>query len=326
MSIAAVVIGRNEGERLIRCLQSLKDEVSHIVYVDSGSVDGSIEAAHTLGAEVVELDMSQPFTAARARNAGLARFDGKDITYVQVIDGDCEIRDGWISAAVEFLENHPDVAIVAGRLRERRPEVTVWNRLANAEWDQPPGQTDAVAGTAVLRLTAIREVNGYCDALIAGEEPEMCLRLRQKGWRIWRLSNEMALHDIDMTRFRQWWRRTQRGGHAYAEGACLHFGEPEGYRIKENVKALAWGAALPLLALLGALFISPWMLLLLLAWPLQVLRLWLLRGFPLHQSFFLTLSKLPEAQGILLYLRDRLIGRQRGLIEYKMPPSPSQQG
>lgn len=321
MTVAAVVIGRNEGARLIRCLTSLEGKTAQMVYVDSGSVDGSRDAACELGAKVIELDMSQPFTAARARNAGLTHLVGHEVDYVQVIDGDCEIRDGWIDAAVAFLDANPDVAAVAGRLRERRPEATIWNRLADYEWDQPSGETDAVGGTAVLRLSAIRDVDGYSDHLIAGEEPEMCLRLRKKGWRIWRLDREMALHDIEMTRFHQWWRRTQRGGHAFAEGAALHFGEPERYRIRETLKALVWGALLPLVALLGALFVSPWALLVLLAWPLQVLRLTFLRGMPLYQSFFLALSKLPEAQGVILYACDRLMGRRRGLIEYKQTVS-----
>jgi GT2 family glycosyltransferase len=326
VTVAAVVIGRNEGARLVRCLTSLTGQAAPIVYVDSGSIDGSIETARRLGAEVVELDMSLPFTAARARNAGMARFDDATVDCVQVIDGDCEIQPGWIAAAAAFLEAHPDVAAVAGRLRERHPDATIWNRLANAEWNQPQGEADAVGGTAVLRLQAIRDIGGYNDDLIAGEEPEMCLRLRQKGWRIWRLDHEMALHDIDMTAFRQWWRRTRRGGHAYAEGAALHFGEAGRYRLRETARALAWGAVLPLAALLGAVLISPWALLLLLAWPLQVLRLIFIRGYPPDQAVFLTLSKLPEAQGILLYWRDRLIGRRRSIIEYKRPPSSGAQG
>lgn len=320
--VAAVVIGRNEGERLIRCLNALRAEnVAPIIYVDSGSVDGSIEAARALGAEVVELDMTMPFTAARARNAGLAWFQGDKPDYVQVVDGDCELRHGWIESAVQFLDDNPQVAIVAGRLRERRPDATIWNRLADMEWDRPSGATEAVAGTAVLRLSAIEEVAGYCDTLIAGEEPEMCLRLRQKGWTIWRLPHEMALHDIDMTRFGQWWRRTRRGGHSYAAVADMHLGEPELYRVREAVKALAWGAALPGLALIGGLFITPWAALLLLLWPLQVLRLSVMRGLPFYQAFFLVLSKLPEAQGVLLYMVDRVTGRRQKLIEYKTPPS-----
>jgi glycosyltransferase involved in cell wall biosynthesis len=71
--IAAIAIGRNEGERLVRCFASLQGRVGLIVYVDSGSTDGSVAAAQDSGAEVVALDLSVPFTAARARNAGLAR-------------------------------------------------------------------------------------------------------------------------------------------------------------------------------------------------------------------------------------------------------------
>lgn len=322
MKVAAVVIGRNEGERLIRGLKALNAEkVSRIIYVDSGSIDGSIDAARALGAEIVALDMSMPFTAARARNAGLELLRGTQAEFAQVIDGDCEVQPGWIETAVAFLEAHPEIAIVAGRLRERRPDATIWNRLADMEWNRPSGQTEAVAGTAVLRLAAIEEVDGYCDTLIAGEEPEMCLRLRQKDWKVWRLDAEMALHDIDMTRFSQWWRRTERGGHAYAAVASMHLDEPGHYRIKKAIKALCWGFGVPLAAILGFFFVSPWALLIFLAWPLQVLRLSLLKGYPLYQAFFLVLSKLPEAQGVLLFLFDSLIGRRQALIEYKSPPN-----
>src|SRR5438128_11766742 len=71
--LAVVVIGRNEGERLRRCLQSLGDRRSAAVYVDSGSTDGSAALAKSIGVEVVELDSSRPFTAARGRNAGFDR-------------------------------------------------------------------------------------------------------------------------------------------------------------------------------------------------------------------------------------------------------------
>src|SRR6476660_3526039 len=71
--VAVVAIGRNEGERLQRCLESVRPQCETIVYVDSGSDDGSVDLARGLGVEVVELDMSIPFTAARARNEGLRR-------------------------------------------------------------------------------------------------------------------------------------------------------------------------------------------------------------------------------------------------------------
>ena len=119
--IAAVAIGRNEGARLTRCLASLARQVSPIVYVDSGSDDESVAAARAAGAEVVELDLSIPFTAARARNAGLARVADlvPEGAFVQVLDGDCELDPGWIDTARAVLEAEPDLAVVCGRRRER---------------------------------------------------------------------------------------------------------------------------------------------------------------------------------------------------------------
>ena len=315
--LAAVVIGRNEGDRLLRCLDTLKGRAAPVVYVDSGSTDGSPDAARARGAEVVALDMTTPFTAARARNAGLARLGSLgDPAFVQVIDGDCELQAGWPEQALAFLQAHPDVAIVAGRLRERFPDATIWNRLADSEWDTPVGQTDAVGGIAVLRVEAIAGVGGYRDSLIAGEEPELCLRLIRAGWKIWRLDAEMALHDIAMTRLSQWWRRMRRHGYAVAEGAALHGRGPERYCIRQMRRALVWGGGVPALALAGSLLVSPVAIGILLAWPAQVLRLrW--TGMIWRDAFFLTLGKLPEAQGVLGYHLGRLKGSGSRIIEYK---------
>lgn len=316
MTLAAVVIGRNEGTRLVRCLAALAGQATPVIYVDSGSTDGSVAAAEAAGAHVVALDMARPFTAARARNAGLEVLRGMSpAPFVQVIDGDCELRPGWAGAALDFLTAHPDVAVVAGRLRERFPDATLWNRLADAEWETPVGETDAVGGIAVLRMAAVTAVGGYRESLIAGEEPEMCLRLRRAGWRIWRLDAEMALHDIAMTRLSQWWRRTRRHGHAIAEGAALHGRGPERYCVAQTRRALIWGGAVPLVALAGAL-VTPWALGVFLLWPAQVLRL-KQRGDSWTEAFFLTLGKLPEAQGVLGYALQRLRRHAPRIIEYK---------
>ena len=314
--VAAVVIGRNEGDRLIRCLASLAPDERRVIYVDSGSTDGSVNAAKQAGAEVIELDMSIPFTAARARNAGLeAISENHSDSFVQVIDGDCEMQPEWIGTAVSFLQTHKDVAMVSGRLRERFPEATLWNRMADAEWDTPVGEVKAVGGIALLRLAAVQQVGGYREDLIAGEEPELGLRLRREGWRIWRLNSEMALHDIAMTRFGQWWRRTARNGFAIAQSAHLHGRSDEKYRVAETRRALFWGAGVPVMALLGALW-SPWLLSLLLLWPLQVVRL-RSRNMGWTEAFFLTLGKIAEAQGVLQYAWQVFTGKKKRLVEYK---------
>jgi GT2 family glycosyltransferase len=314
MTIAAVVIGRNEGERLRACLTSLRGEVEQVVYVDSGSSDGSVSVARSFGAQVVALDMSRPFTAARARNAGIAAL-GQDVVLVQFLDGDCSLRPGWVETARIFLENRPEVAVVCGRRREVAPDASIYNSLIDREWDTQVGQTSACGGDAMMRLVALREVGGFRDGLIAGEEPELCLRLRRKGWLIWRLEAEMTLHDAQITRLGQWWQRSRRAGHAFAEGAWLHGAGPERHWVVETRRALFWGAILPALVLLLGVALSPAALLLMLIYPAQILRLARRGGW--SWAVFSVLGKFAEAQGAIGFALDRLRRRGSRLIEYK---------
>lgn len=320
-TLSAVLIGRNEGERLIRCLASVARQADQIIYVDSGSTDGSVAAAQAAGAEVVELDMTEPFTAARARNAGLEKLRPNPmIEFIQFVDGDCEVQPGWIETARAFLDNNPRAAVASGHLRERFPEASIYNRLCDAEWNIPIGQSQSCGGIAMMRFAAISEVGGYNAALIAGEEPELCVRLRAKGWQIWRLDAEMALHDANMMRFSQWWRRTRRGGHAAAQGMAMHGSGPELLGVAMVRRALLWGLALPVLTLLLATLFSPWSLLLLLIYPAQTLRLARRYGgtrAAWESAIFLTLGKFAETTGVLEYWGRRLTGRQAEIIEYK---------
>ena len=312
--IDAVVIGRNEGERLATCLRALRGQVRRVIYVDSGSTDGSVMLARGLGAEVVALDMARPFTAARARNAGLAALSGDPPRFVQVLDGDCELVPGWIARALAAFAEHPKAVVICGRRRERFPAASVWNRLADREWDTPVGPARACGGDALMLYAAVQAVGGYRDGLIAGEEPELCLRLRQAGGEVWRVDAEMTLHDAALLRFGQWWRRTRRAGHAFAEGAALHGAGPERHWVAETRRALLWGAVLPVLVLVAGL-VHPAGWLLALVYPAQVARLARRGGW--IWGFYTVLGKFAEAQGALGYWADRLRGRRRGLIEYK---------
>lgn len=321
--IAVVAIGRNEGQRLRKCLESVRGRAALLVYVDSGSTDGSVNLARGLGSEVVELDMQRPFTAARARNEGFGRVreSAPDLLYVQFVDGDCEVVEDWIEKAAAFLDAHPDVAAVCGRRRERNPERSVYNMLCDIEWDTPVGEAKACGGDALMRINAVERVNGYRADLIAGEEPELCLRLRAAGWRIWRLGEEMTVHDAAMTRFGQWWRRTLRCGHAYAEGAFLHGAPPERLWVREARSAWFWGLGVPLLALVCTLLAGPFGLLTFLAYPLQVVRLALRGNRSMRENWwravFLVIGKTPEMFGQMGYLLRRRLGGPSRLIEYK---------
>ncbi len=323
MKVGVVIIGRNEGGRLRRCLESITGSAQSIVYVDSGSTDGSVELAIAMNVAVVSLDMSIQFTAARARNAGFEalRKSTPEIVYVQFVDGDCELANGWIETASGFLDIHPDVVMVCGRLRERHPNQSIYNLLCDFEWDAPAGNSRACGGNAMVRVPPFESCNGYRADMIAGEEPELCVRLRTQGWKIWRLDSEMALHDAAMTRFGQWWRRNVRNGYAFAEGAYIHGNTAERHGIAESRRIWLWGAAVPLLILATAAMSNGWGLLLLMVYPLQVIRLSLRGKRSLAENgiwaFFNVLGKFPGLIGQARFYANRLAARDSRLIEYK---------
>jgi len=325
--IGVVAIGRNEGERLCRCLRSIAGRAAAVVYVDSGSTDDSRAAARRLGAEVVELDVSIPFTAARARNAGFARLRAilPDVEFVQFVDGDCELRSEWLPTAERAMVDDPRLAAACGRRREIRPEASTFNRLCDMEWNTPVGTAKACGGDVLMRVTALVEAGGYDETLIAGEEPELCVRLRKSGWTIRRLPAEMTLHDASMTRWSQWWRRAERSGHAFAEGSARHGAPPERHWVRENRSVCFWGLLVPLAASAAA-------------WPtyglslaaaaagyvllfVRIFRHGLRHGHcrrdAADYALFTVLGKFPQAVGCLRYHGNRLLSRRTPLIEYK---------
>jgi glycosyltransferase involved in cell wall biosynthesis len=325
--VGLVAIGRNEGERLARALEAVVRKIPCVVYVDSGSTDGSLETARRLGAHVAELDPSQAFTHAKGRNLGFETLSRlwPEVELVHFLDGDCEIVAGWLEHAVSHLDAHPEVVWVCGRVIELFPERSIYNRLRWMEWNWDPlGEVDGSAGNGLARVRAIREVGAFNGELIAGADLEICLRLRQKGGKIHRLDADMCRHDSAMFTYRSWWNRNLRAGHVCAEGVWMHGREPERYHVRQWLSNAWWGLGWPLLALALAWPTHGWSLLLLALYPLKMAQVaWrmLRRGYAFSDAClfaaFCLFDKLPQALGQLRFLLRTL--RQRGhvLIEYK---------
>lgn len=322
--LGAVIIGRNEGARLQACLASLSGRVDPLVYVDSGSTDQSVLYARKAGAHLVELDMSLPFTAARARRAGfdaLASLPGDMPNLVQFVDGDCIVEHGWLAQAVQAVRADESLGLVTGWRSEVHADASIYNALCAVEWHRPAGPIRTCGGDMLVRVAAYEAAGGWRGDVIAAEDDELCLRIGKAGWRLLRIPEPMTRHDAAMLNFGQWWKRAVRSGHGFAQVGHLH---PD-FFVAERRRVWIFGAILPLIACSGI-----WLgwLPVLFALGLyavsyvrtvrgQVLREGLSLGEAMKHGIFLTLSKLPNLIGMLTYYARRARGAEMRIIEYK---------
>lgn len=332
--VSVVVIGRNEGKRLLRCLDSIQRcDQSHfrmeVIYVDSQSSDGSPERAAERGVQVLSVRPLRP-SAALGRNAGWHAARGE---FVLFLDGDTELHPEFVRHALVAMAQ-PEVAIVWGHRRESHPEQSWYVRVLDLDWIYPAGDTEFCGGDALMRREVLQQVQGFDEQLIAGEEPEMCRRIREAGYRIVHLDLPMTQHDLAVTTWSAYWRRAFRAGHAYAEVSARFRRSPDPLWLRESRRNLVHG---------GALLLAP--LLLVLVWVFLP-ALWAggLTGFgagavigmlsrTAHRCAWKSsdratcwmyaahshLQQIPILLGQLAQKWDAHRGRRRQLIEYKAP-------
>lgn len=326
--LAFVVIGRNEGERLktgLVAIQALCPQAP-IVYVDSGSDDDSVIFASSLDILIVELDMSVPFTAARARNAGFEKLlqNHSELSYVQFMDGDCELLSGWVEVAMEELEKNETIGIVSGRRTERFPSASIYNELIDIEWNTPIGETLAVLGDMCVKVKVFQKINGFDETIIAAEDDDFCLRARKAGYKTYRLDAAMSMHDANILHLSQWYQRAKRGGHGYANIFHLHGQSPLKYFQKQIKSVLFWGFLIPLTFLI-CLFFAPWfavsIVFIYIAFVIKTVygrwRVGISLKIALYYGILIFTGKIPEFIGMLQYFKNHFLSRKHQLIEYK---------
>lgn len=209
--IAAVVIGRNKGQRLLNCFNSIHPEIRQIVYVDLGSTDNSLANAAAAGVTGLSLGDNLPCTSARARNMGAVYLSNLDSppTYVQFIDADCELRPFWLGKARVFLDRHPDYAVVSACRQDSFSDTSVFNHCCNLFWQAPAGESNTSGSNAFVRLSAFQQLSGYRAEMHTGHQYDLCLRLRKAGWRIYRTDTGMVTRDTVISRTSQWFYRSR---------------------------------------------------------------------------------------------------------------------
>lgn len=326
-ALSVVVIGRNEGPRLRRCIESVlaMEPIAggfEIIYVDSGSTDNSLAVAAGFGAKVLTLGSDRP-TAARARNKG---WRAASAPWVLFLDGDTILDPSFPGKAIEAAQDET-IGAVSGHRREIYPHASVFQRVLDLDWISPDGPSEFCGGDALMRRSALETAGGFDDDLIAGEEPELCARLRTRGYVVLHIDAPMTLHDLAIKHWAQYWRRACRTGYAYAQMAWRTRGQEIRLWTRESAhnKSRAPILILGICALLTGSFVSPpaaaagmllgCFLVLRSAWKSRwksdnVLSL-LLYGIHSH------LQQIPIFAGQMEFHIDLMRNRRRGLIEYK---------
>ncbi len=326
--VSVVVIGRNEGARLERCLRSVNAMIpdgftTEIIYVDSGSTDDSLALAQRLGARTIPLSSPRP-TAALGRNAGWRAARGQ---YILFLDGDTILHPDFVRLALPRFT--PATAVIWGHRRELHPEATLYNRVLDLDWIYAPGLTQFCGGDALFRQSILQQVDGFDETLIAGEEPELCRRILATGGEILHVDLPMTGHDLAITRFAQYWKRATRAGHAFAEVSARFARTPNPFWLadsRRNRNRAITLLAIPVAALALSLILrSPWPLILAAAFLLLLIArtAWKARWkspdtvalalYGLHSHF----QQIPIYLGQLQFQRSQRTGKRTALVEYK---------
>lgn len=321
--ISVVVIGLNVADHLDQCLSAIEasrypDNLLEVIYVDSGSRDGSLEIAKRhKDVRILELNTENP-SAAMGRNAGL---HAASHDLIQFVDADSHLHPDWLRTAVTTLQGA--VAAVAGSLHERRPNRNLYHRMAHLEWNLRKGESGwttqeqearVFGGNVLARRQVWLDLQGYDEDLPAGEDPDLSYRVRQAGYRILRLNAPMATHDIDIAGFGRWWKRARRSGFAYASLALRYWNQPERYMLKRVIRIVG-GVGFPwMLILLGVLLGYPLpgialALLVMLRLLFQAPHFAKVLGIPLTSAFvyslYLALSIYPQFLGVWDVIRKQ---------------------
>lgn len=326
--IGTVVIGRNEGLRLENCLKSLVNHDYPVIYVDSGSTDKSLEIANALASYTHALDTAKPFSAARARNEGFDLLLKKypNIQYVQFIDGDCILDQGWFKAAIDTMHEDQKRAGVVGHLTERHPERSVYNRLCALEWKSPVGDLTnygALGGISMLRADVFQTLNGFKENVIAGEDSELGVRMSLLGYKVTKIDQAMATHDANMLSFAQWWKRAVRAGHAIGQRAALNGNTAAKDCVQERKSTLVWGILTPIVTILLLIPSKGWSLLALSVYALLAFKVYRFKskqGESANDAWtyakFIVLAKFANGLGLIKYYLNSMRNSYK-IIEYK---------
>jgi GT2 family glycosyltransferase len=224
VSVSIIIVSWNTKELLRRCLATIRaqegpaflDPIETIV-VDNCSSDNTVEMLRDSFPEVKLIENRENVGFARATNQGTRCVRGDYILY---LNPDTELKDGALSALVEFMRNIPSAGAVGARLVDAGGHLQAsayptlgllrefW-RLFHLDrlrpvaiyplntWNlQKAHRVDVAQGACLLlRRTALEQV-GLLDEdyYMYTEEVDLCYRLSRAGWEIYWEPHAVVVH------------------------------------------------------------------------------------------------------------------------------------
>jgi len=198
MKLSVVIIARNEEKSIARCIESVLKHTTNVCPVevllaDSASTDRTVEIASSYPINIISLKPEWPLSPAAGRFSGVNNVQGK---YVLIIDGDMILLEGWIEKALIFLDNHPNVGAVVGRLTDIRPNIYDEIRALNPnsiDFNEIK-KTDVAYGSAIFNREILLKSGNFQPFLRAEEEAEISYRMISGGYDIFCLPYDAVDH------------------------------------------------------------------------------------------------------------------------------------
>ena len=198
IELSVVLISKNQEWNIARLVESVLRETDslparEIVLVDSASTDRTTEIAARYPIAVLKLRPEQRLTAAAGRYVGYKQTTGDLVLF---LDGDMELCEGWLHEALDVMQSRSDVAVISGMIidRPKPTHTSTAEDLEPLEMDTAGLDVPHGGGAAMYRRSVLERVGTFNPYLYSDEEPELCLRVRHAGYRVFRLPRPVVFH------------------------------------------------------------------------------------------------------------------------------------
>jgi GT2 family glycosyltransferase len=214
-----VVLNWNGRDDTLNCLASARKigrADVHVVCVDNGSTDGSVEAIRDFYPEVDLIEAGSNLGYAGGNNLGLRRALERGATWAVLINNDSVVSSDVIEGFERALSRRPDAGVLAGKVYFADRPSTIWFAGQRVETllgysgrprgygrsDSPRfqkvGETDrAVGALMAISHDAIERVGLLDEDLFAYvEDVDFSLRARRAGFKIVFAPEARAWHRV----------------------------------------------------------------------------------------------------------------------------------